>query len=227
MKNMATVNKDDIENGLIKLGLAGTRVEVHSSLSSFGNIIGGESAVIEALLNVCDTVLMTTYSFRMQEIEPPKNDRPAQNGINYNYFPGNASNLINAILTKMGLSCSFAISNLAKAASSKILVQTLNWVLRAPTVPSIRWDRTYVPFDPDSFDNNSFINCDMGKISQTFLKTPGALRSKHPSVSLAAAGNSASHYLLSHPADDPLAPLKKLYVDNGHTVLLGVPLQCH
>ena len=82
---MTTVNQNQIEAGLIELGLEGKAIEVHSSLSSFGDVEGGAETVVHALLNVCSTVLAPTYS-GIGRISPPGNDRPTQNGTNYDDF---------------------------------------------------------------------------------------------------------------------------------------------
>ena len=71
-----------IQTGLIALGLEGKVVEVHSSLSSFGHVEGGAETVVRALLNVCATVLVPTYSI-IGATNPPENDRPRQNGWDY------------------------------------------------------------------------------------------------------------------------------------------------
>lgn len=48
---MATVTKGDILSGLREMGVvSGMEIEVHSSLSSFGHVEGGENAVIDALI---------------------------------------------------------------------------------------------------------------------------------------------------------------------------------
>ncbi len=47
------VDKEDIKRGLRELGVReGELVVVHSSLSSFGYVIGGADTVIDALLEV-------------------------------------------------------------------------------------------------------------------------------------------------------------------------------
>ncbi len=60
-----TITQNDIEEGLLKLGLCrGDGVEVHSSLSSFGWVEGGADAVIDALVNVVSeegSIVMSTY----------------------------------------------------------------------------------------------------------------------------------------------------------------------
>lgn len=53
MTENSRLNQDDIEKGLISLGLSnGMAVEVHSSLSSFGNVEGGAKTIIESLMNM-------------------------------------------------------------------------------------------------------------------------------------------------------------------------------
>lgn len=231
---MTTVTKAHIEECLVNLGLEGKVVEVHSSLSSFGNVVGGARSVVNALLKICDTILMPTYSYRMQLIRPPENDRPQQNGVNYSYFKPHGWK--QKLLARMGLSypmmwhCQtegrservvFRIKNLS--ASWVLLSHLLNGLARLPSMQSIK-NLTITPIDLNSFGNDSFINGDMGIIPKTLMNTQGTVRSKHPSVSWAANGTRARYYIIPHPPEDPLLPLRKLYEDNGYTVLLGVPL---
>ncbi|MBI1922637.1 AAC(3) family N-acetyltransferase [Candidatus Poribacteria bacterium] len=79
---MVTANQ--IKAGLISLGLEGVAVEVHSSLSSFGYVEGGAEVVVRALLDICVTVLVPTYS-SIGRTRPPENDRPKQNSCDYEY----------------------------------------------------------------------------------------------------------------------------------------------
>ena len=149
-------------------------VEVHSSLSSFGYVVGGAQSVINALLDVCSTVLMPTFS-GIGRTTPPPGDRPLQNGSNYEYVAS---------------------------------IQT----------------KEVVPFDPESFGNESGIDAEMGIIPREFLRQSGTLRSKHPSVSWAENGKDAEHFLHLHPPDDPNAPLKRLVEKGGYVLLIGIPL---
>jgi len=59
------VSKDDIVRDLRKLGVTeGLAVEVHSSLSSIGHVIGGASTVVDALMEVVGstgTLVMSNY----------------------------------------------------------------------------------------------------------------------------------------------------------------------
>lgn len=80
-----TVHGSDIVTGLRELGLEGRCVEVHSSLSSFGQVDGGEHTVIEALEKVCSTIAVPTYS-EVGRSAPPDDDRPLRNGCDYSYF---------------------------------------------------------------------------------------------------------------------------------------------
>lgn len=64
----------DIEAGLLELGLgAGDLVVVHSSLSSFGRVVGGADTVVEALLSVLGpegTLVVPTFSYRPEFFDP-------------------------------------------------------------------------------------------------------------------------------------------------------------
>ena len=59
------ITKKEIENGLVRLGVkAGMMLEVHCSLSSFGEVDGGALTIIEALKNVVGTdgaILMPSF----------------------------------------------------------------------------------------------------------------------------------------------------------------------
>lgn len=74
----ATVTSDDIAAGLARLGLAPDAVVmVHSSLSSFGHIVGGARAVVEALRQACGTVVMLASSWELTStVAPPGLIRP-------------------------------------------------------------------------------------------------------------------------------------------------------
>jgi len=79
---LVTIAGKDIALGLENLGLKDQTVEVHSSLSSFGHVTGGARSVTCALLGICRTVLVPTFS-EVGRTTPPPGDRPLQNGTNY------------------------------------------------------------------------------------------------------------------------------------------------
>jgi aminoglycoside N3'-acetyltransferase len=64
-RSSSAITQKEIETGLRNLGLGkGAAVEVHSSLSSFGNVAGGAPSVIQALINVVGpdgTIVMSAY----------------------------------------------------------------------------------------------------------------------------------------------------------------------
>ena len=64
-----SISKTEIENGLIHLGVKpGMMLEVHCSLSSFGNVDGGALTVIEALKHSVGTngaVVMPSFKFSL------------------------------------------------------------------------------------------------------------------------------------------------------------------
>ncbi|NJK43425.1 MAG: AAC(3) family N-acetyltransferase [Pleurocapsa sp. SU_196_0] len=58
------VSQSDLERTLWKLGVTGERVAiVHSSLSSFGNVVGGASAVVKALEHASSTLVMPAFTY--------------------------------------------------------------------------------------------------------------------------------------------------------------------
>jgi len=76
----------DIRRTLRELGLAGQAVCLHSSLRSFGHVIGGAGAVIRAFLDEECTLLVPTFSAAF-EIAPPLHLQFERNGWNYSNPP--------------------------------------------------------------------------------------------------------------------------------------------
>jgi len=74
-----------IQVGLSELRLTDQNVAVHSSLNSFGHVVGGARTVVRALLDVCGTVLMPTFC-GIGRADPPPDDRPVQNGWDYQTY---------------------------------------------------------------------------------------------------------------------------------------------
>jgi hypothetical protein len=72
------VGQGDIERALREVGVRpGALLIVHSSLSSFGRVIGGPEAVIEALMAVVGdgTIVMPTYTDRSLSKDPERDFR--------------------------------------------------------------------------------------------------------------------------------------------------------
>jgi aminoglycoside 3-N-acetyltransferase len=90
-------------------------------------------------------------------------------------------------------------------------------------VPSDWWpliSESMPPYDPRVTPTRG-----MGVIAENFRSWPGALRSNHPTSSLAALGPRASETLSEQPLDDPhrkLSALALLYLLGGQVLLLGV-----
>jgi len=153
------LTKEDIKRGLRKLELKkGDVVLVHSSLSSFGYVVGGANTVIDALL---ETV-------------------------------GHKGTVVVPTLT----------------GSEKLSVSN----------PPI--------FDPENTP------CWTGKIPETFRRRKEAIRSLHPTHSVAAIGEKAKYLTKDHGRksmtplgeDSPYGKLAKL--DNSYILFLGVTLDC-
>lgn len=82
---MKLVTTSDIKQALGRLGILGKHVVVHSSLSSFGKLEGGCSALISILIESLDTVMMPAFCFS-SNAQPPADDRLELNGTDYTYY---------------------------------------------------------------------------------------------------------------------------------------------
>jgi aminoglycoside 3-N-acetyltransferase len=147
------VTRDDIIDGLRAVGLTpGATVMVHSSLSAFGYVAGGEQAVVDALL---------------------------------------------AVVGPRGLA----------------VVPTHTW----GTV-NARQPVFHVQLSPSI----------VGRITEAFRRRPGAVRSRHPTHSVAAIGAEAAAFVDGHEAGNtpcaPDSPYGRLVQARGWVLLLGVDL---
>lgn len=80
-------------------------------------------------------------------------------------------------------------------------------------------------FDPERFGCGSAIDRSMGAVPRALLAFEGAVRSDHPSRSWVVVGDRPRAYATPHPPDRPLAPLERLFDEDGVVVLLGVSLK--
>jgi len=55
------VDEAEIREGLVRAGLQGARLEVHSSLRSFGRVDGGAEAVVSALTKTAELIAVPTF----------------------------------------------------------------------------------------------------------------------------------------------------------------------
>jgi aminoglycoside 3-N-acetyltransferase len=86
------VYKKDIINGFKDLGIISKSVVVHSSLSSFGYLEGGADTLIGASMECFENVMMPAFSW-VSNMPPPKNDRPQQNGCDYDFYKNWPANI--------------------------------------------------------------------------------------------------------------------------------------
>ena len=87
---MADVTKADIAGAIRSLGISGHPVCAHSSLRSFGWVVGGADAVIDAFLDEGCTLVVPAHSYFFA-VGPPPGRRPERNGWEYDHvqdWPG-------------------------------------------------------------------------------------------------------------------------------------------
>lgn len=80
------VTGQDVRKALRGLGLPGRAVCLHSSLRSFGHVVGGAVAVIRAFLDEGCTLLVPTFSSAF-EVAPPPHLQFERNGWDYSAPP--------------------------------------------------------------------------------------------------------------------------------------------
>lgn len=105
---MKSVTRTDIHEGFKSLGIIGKRVVIHSSLSSFGYVIGGADTVIDEIIDSFRTVLMPAFCWE-SNAPPPENDRPVQNGCDYSFYEGWTKPLRPFIVESVGIEPSMGI----------------------------------------------------------------------------------------------------------------------
>lgn len=131
------------------------------------------------------------------------------------YVPGGSRTVIDALLDVVG--------------PTGTLLVTCGWN-DAPPYDFTAWPRAWQEavrahhpaFDPETSEAEHA----NGRLPEAVRRRPGAVRSRHPDVSLAALGASAAALMDAHPWDDPHgpgSPLARLVARGGRVLLLGAP----
>lgn len=73
----------ELQNAIETLGLSRAPLCVHSSMRSFGQLLGGPAALVDTFLAEGCTLLVPSFSWAAFAIPPPASMRPLRNGIDY------------------------------------------------------------------------------------------------------------------------------------------------
>jgi aminoglycoside 3-N-acetyltransferase len=85
-----TVTPADVRQAVERAGLGNSPICLHSSLASFGQVVGGSSGVVDGILASGATLMVPTFSSEAFAVLPPPADlRPARNGISYETLEAN------------------------------------------------------------------------------------------------------------------------------------------
>jgi aminoglycoside 3-N-acetyltransferase len=87
MNPRLSVTQSDIQNGIRQLDLSGRAVCVHSSLRSFGYVVGGAQAVVRAFVEEGCTLMVPSFSDGFR-VAPPKDQQVPRNGTTYEPYLG-------------------------------------------------------------------------------------------------------------------------------------------
>ncbi len=80
---MVEITREDIREGVRRLGLCGRALCVQASLRSFGWVMGGAQTVVDGLADEGCTLLVPAFSWDAFAIPPPYDLRPDRNGWDY------------------------------------------------------------------------------------------------------------------------------------------------
>ena len=132
--NRTTVDETEIGDALHRLGLHGQAVAVHASLRSFGHVECGATTVNRALTAICDTVLMPAFC-DIGRTNPPPDDRPRQNGWDYDDYQLETAGLIPFNPYKFDRSTALNIAEMGQIAADFL---QLEGTVRSEH-PSVSW----------------------------------------------------------------------------------------
>ncbi len=90
--NAAQVTEQDIRDAIQSLNLGGRPLCVHSSLRSFGTVLGGAETIVQGLLAEDCSLLVPSFTSEF-EVSPPAERQYARNGFGDepNHWPGESS----------------------------------------------------------------------------------------------------------------------------------------
>jgi aminoglycoside N3'-acetyltransferase len=226
------VTKDEIILSLKRLGLHfGDIVFVHSSLSSFGYVLGGPDTIIDALLEIIScqgtlvfptfTIPEWTEALLLGLSKTPENKNIKVRDIR-NLMKGNVEK-VDSALARGSISTSWIdrrIKELNLIEHKEEAEDCISYKVNLKRV------RHLLKIKPNPWSGNFFYNKNttpscMGIISETFRLKKGVIRSDHPTKSIVSLGPKTK--ILTNQHGLPRNSwLPKLYECDAKYLLLGI-----
>ena len=148
------MNQEQIQNALIEHGLSDVSIAVHSSLKSFGHVDDGAISVASALINICRNVMAPSFC-EIGRTNPPMDDRPLQNGWDYDSRLIDVEDIVSFDPDTFGISSDINVSEMGQISRSLLLAPGTVRSMH----PSVSWccngpDAEWLMADHSSSDPN-------------------------------------------------------------------------
>ena len=183
---MAT--RTDLEQAFERLGLAGSRAVIHSSLRSFGQMEGGADAVVDAIVNTFDTAMLPAFTFE-SNAPPPREDRPPVNGCDYAFYDNWNKPPIPFRVEEAAIDRTMGAIPRAFAARGGVVRSSHpwhSWVARGPAAVRLLephpWDTTNLPLDRLAEMGGHVVLIGVGLTSCTAVHTAEEQAGRRPFV---------------------------------------------
>jgi aminoglycoside 3-N-acetyltransferase len=182
------VTRSDLEQAFERLGLAGSRAVIHSSLRSFGEIEGGADAVVGAIAGTFDTALLPAFTFD-SNAPPPHADRPADNGCDYGFYDNWSKPPVPFRVEDAAIDRTMGVIPRTFAALDHVVRSAHpwhSWIARGPAATNLlephQWCTTNVPLDRLAEMGGQVVLIGVGLTSCTAVHTAEERAGRRPFI---------------------------------------------